>query len=69
VKAKAVINATGVFTDTILKMDEPENEMLVAPSQGIHLVVDKNGIIRQVFIGYADDIKEKLQSEIAKLMN
>jgi thiol-disulfide isomerase/thioredoxin len=32
-----------------------------------HLVVDKEGIIRQVFIGYADDIKEKLQAEISKL--
>lgn len=34
-----------------------------------HLVVDKEGIIRQVFIGYADDIKEKLQAEIDKMMN
>jgi cytochrome oxidase Cu insertion factor (SCO1/SenC/PrrC family) len=34
-----------------------------------HLVVDKEGIIRQVFIGYADDIKEKLQAEIDKLVN
>jgi cytochrome oxidase Cu insertion factor (SCO1/SenC/PrrC family) len=33
-----------------------------------HLVVDKQGIIRQVFIGYADDIKEKLQAEIDKLI-
>jgi len=33
-----------------------------------HLVVDKTGIIRQVFIGYADDIKEKLQAEIDKLI-
>jgi cytochrome oxidase Cu insertion factor (SCO1/SenC/PrrC family) len=33
-----------------------------------HLVVDKEGIIRQVFIGYADDIKDKLQAEIDKLM-
>ena len=33
-----------------------------------HLVVDKEGIIRQVFIGYADDIKEKLQAEIDALM-
>ena len=32
-----------------------------------HLVVDKEGIIRQVFIGYADDIKEKLQAEIDKV--
>lgn len=41
VKTKIVINATGVFTDAIMQMDEPENEMLVLPSQGIHLVVDK----------------------------
>ena len=34
-----------------------------------HLVVDRDGIIRQVFIGYADDIKEKLQVEIDKLIN
>lgn len=34
-----------------------------------HLIIDKEGIIRQVFIGYADDIKEKLQTEIDKLVN
>ncbi len=34
-----------------------------------HLIIDKEGIIRQVFIGYADDIKEKLQAEIDKLIN
>jgi thiol-disulfide isomerase/thioredoxin len=33
-----------------------------------HLVVDKQGIIRQVFIGYADDIKQKLQAEIERLI-
>ncbi|MEP6845314.1 MAG: glycerol-3-phosphate dehydrogenase/oxidase [Panacibacter sp.] len=41
VKAQIVINATGVFTDDIMQMDEPENEMLVSPSQGTHLVVDR----------------------------
>jgi peroxiredoxin len=34
-----------------------------------HLVVDKEGIIRQVFVGYADDIQEKLQVEIDKLLS
>jgi cytochrome oxidase Cu insertion factor (SCO1/SenC/PrrC family) len=33
-----------------------------------HLVIDKEGIIRQVFIGYSDDIKTKLQQEIDKVM-
>ena len=41
IKAKAVINATGVFTDSILKMDDADAESLVTPSQGIHLVFDK----------------------------
>ncbi|KAF0242666.1 MAG: glycerol-3-phosphate [Chitinophagaceae bacterium] len=40
VKAKAVINATGVFTDAILQMDNIDADLLVTPSQGIHLVVD-----------------------------
>lgn len=33
-----------------------------------HIVIDKEGIVRQVFIGYADDINEKLQEEIDKLI-
>lgn len=40
VHAKAVINATGVFTDAILQMDNIDADLLVTPSQGIHLVVD-----------------------------
>jgi len=39
--AKVVINATGVFTDRIIQMDDTEREALVEPSQGIHLVIDK----------------------------
>jgi glycerol-3-phosphate dehydrogenase len=40
VEAKAVINATGVFVDEIMKMVEPEVGKKVRPSQGVHLVVD-----------------------------
>ncbi|MBK8698335.1 MAG: hypothetical protein IPN29_01810 [Saprospiraceae bacterium] len=36
-----MINATGVFTDTVMKMDDPKHENIISPSQGIHLVVDK----------------------------
>lgn len=42
VKAKAVINATGVFVDDIMQMDIPTGEHLVRPSQGVHLVIDKS---------------------------
>jgi glycerol-3-phosphate dehydrogenase len=41
IRAKAVINATGVFTDEILAMDDKNREPVVSPSQGIHLVFDK----------------------------
>lgn len=41
IKSKVVINATGVFTDTIMKMDDAKHESIINPSQGIHLVVDK----------------------------
>lgn len=42
IRAKAVINATGVFTDTVMNMDDPHHQPMIAPSQGIHLVVDKS---------------------------
>jgi glycerol-3-phosphate dehydrogenase len=40
-KAKVVINATGVFVDDIMNMDNNDGENIVAPSQGIHLVIEK----------------------------
>lgn len=41
-KAKAVINATGVFANDILAMDEPHAKPRIVPSQGIHLVLDRD---------------------------
>lgn len=41
VKARAIVNATGVFVDGILKMDDAEAGATVVASQGIHLVVSK----------------------------
>lgn len=40
-KAKTVINATGVFVDDVLKMDVPDKKPLVRPSQGVHLVLNR----------------------------
>ncbi|KAJ2783985.1 mitochondrial glycerol-3-phosphate dehydrogenase [Coemansia javaensis] len=39
VRAKSVINATGPFSDAVLKMDEPGMADIVAPSSGVHLVL------------------------------
>ena len=41
-KAKAVINATGIFVDDILKLDRTKHRSLVRPSQGVHLVIDNS---------------------------
>lgn len=38
--AKAVVNATGVFVDDVLKMNSPTQEPMVRPSQGVHIVLD-----------------------------
>ena len=44
IKAKAVINATGVFADDIMLMDKPESRPKVRPSQGVHIVLDRSFI-------------------------
>ena len=41
IQSKVVINATGVFADDIIQMDEPEKKDMITPSQGIHLVLNK----------------------------
>ncbi|HSN87973.1 MAG TPA: FAD-dependent oxidoreductase, partial [Thermoanaerobaculia bacterium] len=41
VRARVVVNATGIFADDLRQMDEPESEALLAPSQGVHLVLDR----------------------------
>lgn len=41
IKARVVINATGVFTDSILGMDDEKHSNIIQFSQGIHLVLDK----------------------------
>lgn len=37
-----VINATGVFSDAILHKDNPKAKEIIAPSQGVHIVLDKS---------------------------
>lgn len=40
VKSKVVINASGIFTDKVLKMYNPKHKKTVVPSQGVHLVLE-----------------------------
>lgn len=41
-KARAVVNAAGIFVDAIRAMDDAKSGKLIAPSQGVHLILDKS---------------------------
>ncbi len=41
IKSKVVVNATGVFADNIIQMDQPESKKTIVPSQGVHIILDK----------------------------
>ncbi|MEX2435915.1 MAG: glycerol-3-phosphate dehydrogenase/oxidase [Balneolaceae bacterium] len=41
INGRVVINATGVFSDSIRKMDDKDAYSMIVPSQGVHLVLDK----------------------------
>src|SRR5690606_19128418 len=40
-RARVVINATGIFADDIRRMDQADSEPMIQPSQGDHLVLDR----------------------------
>ncbi|MBI4539969.1 MAG: glycerol-3-phosphate dehydrogenase/oxidase [Gemmatimonadetes bacterium] len=42
IHGRVVVNATGVFCDGIRKLDDPDAPEIVAPSQGVHIVLDKS---------------------------
>lgn len=42
VRARAVINATGVFVDELRQQDDPEAPSMIAVSQGVHLVLPRH---------------------------
>ncbi len=50
VRGKVIVNATGAFSDRIRQMESASAPRMIAPSQGIHLVVDQN------FLGGEDAI-------------
>lgn len=42
IAARVVVNATGVFADSIRALDSPTARPMVRPSQGVHLVLDRS---------------------------
>jgi glycerol-3-phosphate dehydrogenase len=41
IHGRVVVNATGVFTDNLLKLENPAAKPIISPSQGVHLVLEK----------------------------
>ena len=41
-KGKCIVNATGIFVDDVMRMDQKDKTPMVRPSQGIHLVIDRS---------------------------
>ena len=41
-RARVVVNATGIFTDEVRRMADEKVATMVSPSQGIHLVLDRS---------------------------
>lgn len=42
IRGKIVINATGPFTDSVRRMDDPDAKPMIEPSQGVHIVLDRS---------------------------
>jgi len=42
IDARVVINATGVFTDEVRRMDDPQASSMIRASQGIHVILDRS---------------------------
>ncbi len=39
--ARVVVNATGPFADEVRRLDQPEARSIIAPSQGVHIVLER----------------------------
>lgn len=57
IRSRVVINATGAFTDQVLKMDDPKAKPIISPSQGVHLVIDKKFLPGEsaIMVPHTDD--------------
>jgi glycerol-3-phosphate dehydrogenase len=42
IKARTVLNATGIFTDSVRRFDDPQARDMLSVSQGAHIVLDRS---------------------------
>ncbi|MHB1194419.1 MAG: glycerol-3-phosphate dehydrogenase/oxidase [Longimicrobiales bacterium] len=56
-RAKVVVNATGVFTDAVRRMDDPASRPVVRTSQGVHIVLPRRFLAGDaaIMVPHTDD--------------
>jgi glycerol-3-phosphate dehydrogenase len=56
-RARVVINATGVFTDQVRRLDDPAARPMIQPSQGVHMVLPRDflGGDSAIMVPHTDD--------------
>jgi glycerol-3-phosphate dehydrogenase len=56
-EAKVVVNATGPFTDSVRRLDEPDAPPMIRPSQGVHLVLPREFLpgTSAIIVPHTDD--------------
>lgn len=42
IQAAVVVNATGVFSDSVRRLDDPSCKPMIRPSQGVHIVLERD---------------------------
>ncbi|MDP8207093.1 MAG: glycerol-3-phosphate dehydrogenase/oxidase [Candidatus Electryonea clarkiae] len=57
INARCVINATGVFTDNIRRLDDPASTPIIKASRGVHIVLDRSflGGDTAIMVPHTDD--------------
>jgi glycerol-3-phosphate dehydrogenase len=57
IEGKVVVNATGPFTDSVRRLDEPEAKPILQPSQGTHIVLPREFLpgTSAIMVPHTDD--------------
>jgi glycerol-3-phosphate dehydrogenase len=57
IRAKVIINATGPYCDSLRRLDDPASAPLIAPSQGVHLVLPREFLpgASAIMVPHTDD--------------
>ncbi|MCG6954660.1 MAG: glycerol-3-phosphate dehydrogenase/oxidase, partial [Gemmatimonadetes bacterium] len=56
-RGRVVVNATGVFSDGVRRLDNPDARPIIQPSQGVHVVLDRSFLPGEaaIMVPHTDD--------------